>query len=188
MPVKPTAGENEQDFIGRCMSEEKDSFPDNIQRYAVCKSKWDNAEFEAVELEKIPIEIVGDNEEKILEYLPSVKPHETEDDYLKRCVIVLYPEYTDEQKGYSLCADKYQRVITVSDKRRETNLKSMKAEKMSAFERNQLEFQTAVIKAEKGIDLADYPWEQCVIEQTDKYGDKKTAEKICGYIKSKYGK
>jgi hypothetical protein len=41
MPVKPTSSENEQDFIGRCMSEEKDSFPDQAQRYAVCKSKWD---------------------------------------------------------------------------------------------------------------------------------------------------
>ena len=141
MPIKPTSSENEQDFIGRCMSEEKESFPDNIQRYAVCKSKWDNAEFsEEVEMGRIPIEIVGDNEEKILEYLPEVKPHEAEHDYLARCVIVLYPEYTDEQKGYSLCADKYQRVITVSDKRRETNLKSMKAEKISSFERNRLDF------------------------------------------------
>lgn len=41
MPVKPTSSENEQEFIGRCMSEEKDSFPDQAQRYAVCKSKWD---------------------------------------------------------------------------------------------------------------------------------------------------
>jgi hypothetical protein len=126
MPVKPTGSENEQDFIGRCMSEEKGSFPDNLQRYAVCKSKWDNAGFDEVEMEKIPIEIVGDNEEKILEYLPDVKPHEAEHDYLQRCVIVLYPEYTDEQKGYSLCADKYQRIITVSDKRRETLSKIMK--------------------------------------------------------------
>lgn len=44
MPVKPTAAESEQDFISRCMSEEKDSFPESDQRYAVCKSKWDNRE------------------------------------------------------------------------------------------------------------------------------------------------
>jgi len=41
MPVKPTSSENEQEFIGRCMSEENESFPDEAQRYAVCKSKWD---------------------------------------------------------------------------------------------------------------------------------------------------
>jgi hypothetical protein len=69
------------------------------------------------EMARIPIEIVGDNEEKILEYLPDVKNGEMEDTYLNRCVIVLYPEYVDEQKAYSLCADKYQRKITVSDKR-----------------------------------------------------------------------
>jgi hypothetical protein len=43
MPVKPTASESEDQFIGRCMSEEKDSFPDESQRYAVCKSKWDTS-------------------------------------------------------------------------------------------------------------------------------------------------
>ena len=66
-------------------------------------------------MEKIPIEIIGDNEEKILEYLPDVKSNEQEHDYLARCVIVLYPEYVDEQAAYSICADKYQRIITKSD-------------------------------------------------------------------------
>lgn len=41
MPVKPTSSETEQEFISRCMSEEKESFPEQDQRYAVCKSKWD---------------------------------------------------------------------------------------------------------------------------------------------------
>ena len=41
MPIKPTSSENEEQFIGRCMSEENASFPDEAQRYAVCKSKWD---------------------------------------------------------------------------------------------------------------------------------------------------
>jgi len=68
---------------------------------------------------KIPVEIVGDNEEKVLEYLPSVKPHEEEDTYLARCIVVLYPEYYSQQMATALCADKYQRIITVSDKRRD---------------------------------------------------------------------
>lgn len=40
--VEPTPSENEEEFISRCMSEENTSFPDEEQRYAVCKSKWDN--------------------------------------------------------------------------------------------------------------------------------------------------
>lgn len=50
MPVKPTGDETEQDFIGRCMSEEKDSFPDQAQRYAVCKSKWDAENMSAIKM------------------------------------------------------------------------------------------------------------------------------------------
>jgi hypothetical protein len=41
MPINPGKSENEEEFIGRCMSEESESFPDEAQRYAVCKSKWD---------------------------------------------------------------------------------------------------------------------------------------------------
>ncbi len=35
----------------------------------------------------------------------------------------------------------------------------------------------------KGFDK--YPWEQCIKEQTEKYGDKETAEKVCASIKNK---
>tara|TARA_R110001583_G_scaffold22461_1_gene84280 strand:+ start:837 stop:1688 length:852 start_codon:yes stop_codon:yes gene_type:complete len=38
----------------------------------------------------------------------------------------------------------------------------------------------------KTQDLEDYPWEQCIIDQS-KAHSKEDAEKICGYIKSKYG-
>jgi hypothetical protein len=41
MPVKPKRTETEAEFISRCMSEEKDSFPDEKQRYAVCISFWE---------------------------------------------------------------------------------------------------------------------------------------------------
>ena len=38
----------------------------------------------------------------------------------------------------------------------------------------------------KTQDLEDYPWDQCIADQT-KAHSKEEAEKICGYIKSKYG-
>ena len=43
MPTKRKEGEPEKDFISRCMSEIKDEFPDNSQRYAVCKSYADKS-------------------------------------------------------------------------------------------------------------------------------------------------
>ena len=42
----------------------------------------------------------------------------------------------------------------------------------------------------KGINLQEgkkYPWDECVAEQTDRYGSKDIAEKVCGMIRSKYG-
>ena len=36
------------------------------------------------------------------------------------------------------------------------------------------------------IDLAAYPWDQCIIDQTKQYGDEETAKKVCGAIKALY--
>ena len=47
------------------------------------------------------------------------------------------------------------------------------------------------IVSEKGINLAEgdtsYPWDECIADQTARYGDEETAKKVCGYIKSEYG-
>jgi len=40
---------------------------------------------------------------------------------------------------------------------------------------------------EAGVNLQEYPWDECVLEQTDRYGSKEIAEKVCGMIRSKYG-
>ena len=46
---------------------------------------------------------------------------------------------------------------------------------------------TLIVAMDKEIDLAAYPWDECVSDQMAKYGSKETAEKICGAIKAKYG-
>jgi hypothetical protein len=38
------------------------------------------------------------------------------------------------------------------------------------------------------VDLADYPWEQCIADQTERYGDEETAKKVCGAIKAMYAR
>jgi len=73
----------------------------------------------------------------------------------------------------------------------------MKAKPMSDFDRKKLEFQIQLAVKElreKGINLApqgegkqSYPWDECIADQTERYGDEETAKKICGYIKSEYG-
>lgn len=44
MPIKVKSNETEQEFISRCMSEEKDALPEQDQRLAVCYSYWDKKE------------------------------------------------------------------------------------------------------------------------------------------------
>jgi hypothetical protein len=107
MPVKPTASESEQDFIGRCMSEEKDSFPDNTQRYAVCKSKWDA---ENMSKEELAIEDTSQ--------LPEPKPNEGREQYIRRCVPTIYKpggEY-DQRISTAMCADRYENSNTLLNK------------------------------------------------------------------------
>ena len=138
---------------------------------------------------KIPIDIIGDNEVKILEYLPEPNANEQEDAYLVRCVPVLYPEYYDQIVATALCADKLQRKITVT-----TLKKIMKAEKMSAFDKKRLEFQIQLALKqlkEKGIDISmaaeggtTYPWDECIADQIKQYGDEETAKNVCGAIKA----
>ena len=43
--VDVRSGENEEEFISRCMSELSDEFPDEAQRLAVCYSTWEEEEF-----------------------------------------------------------------------------------------------------------------------------------------------
>ena len=43
------------------------------------------------------------------------------------------------------------------------------------------------IELQKGIQLADYPWDECIADMTDRYESEETAKKVCGYIKSEYG-
>lgn len=42
------------------------------------------------------------------------------------------------------------------------------------------------IKAAK-VNLADYPWDTCIADQIERYGDEEIAKKVCGSIKALYG-
>jgi len=50
-----------------------------------------------------------------------------------------------------------------------------------------MEEEMKTIQMEKGIQLADYPWDECIADQTERYGDEETAAKVCGYIRSQSG-
>lgn len=33
-------------------------------------------------------------------------------------------------------------------------------------------------------EMADYPWDECIADQMERYGDEETAKKVCGAIKA----
>jgi hypothetical protein len=105
MPIPtPNKGEVEEDFIKRCISDIGSEYDVEGQAYAVCKSEFDK-----------PTEMAEHDEEPELKNLPDVKPRETEDEYLDRCIPVLYPGKYDQRIAASYCADHYQNKITVTD-------------------------------------------------------------------------
>ena len=59
MPIKVNPSETEQQFIGRCMSEESSSFPDESQRYAVCIGYWENRNMKRTTQERVLNKING---------------------------------------------------------------------------------------------------------------------------------
>jgi len=120
MPIpKYEKGQPEDKYISECMLAIGSEYDTQEQALAVCYKQMEMSE----QLIKIPIEIIGDNEEKILEYLPEPTANEMEHDYIPRCIIVLYPDYYDETMATSLCADKYQRKTTVTNLKKLTDLK-----------------------------------------------------------------
>lgn len=82
---EPKSGENKDDFIDRCMSDQeaKSDFPDNDQRLAFCNSKWEqsrdmgnNKEVRAI---KVELRVAGDGEDRKLLGKPIVYNSNSED-------------------------------------------------------------------------------------------------------------
>lgn len=148
MPIKPGKTEDESTFIGRCMSEETQTYPQD-QAYAICKSKWDRQEMSKIT--NMSAKVVA------------------------RMV------YDEKYRGINLagledaCWEGYVAIGTKElDGREVPNCVPMKDEMEK-------------IQSEKNMELAAYPWDECIADQTARYGDEETAKKVCGYIKSTSG-
>jgi hypothetical protein len=155
MPIKVNPNENKEEFISRCMSAEKDSFPDDAQRFAVCISTYERKELSKQKF--------GDPQKRVQAKLNFERKYEG---------INLAPL---EKGPNDPCYEDYVQIGTkILDGREVPNCIPLAKVEM------ELEKQCM-------CNLAEYDWDQCVLEQTDKYGSKDIAEKVCGAIKSKYG-
>jgi len=52
--------------------------------------------------------------------------------------------------------------------------------------KDNLNFPLILRQIDSKVNLEEYPWDECIAEQTKRYGEE-AAPKICGYIKEKYG-
>ena len=156
MPIKPGKTENEQEFIGRCMSEESESFPDESQRYAVCKSKWDRENMSKITdtAEKVMASI---NFNTKYEGIKLAEPAEGLEDACWDGYIAV---------GLKLLGD---RMVP------------------NCVPEEEMAKEVETFASEKGIQLADYPWDECIADQTARYESEETAKRVCGWIKSQYG-
>ena len=97
----------------------------------------------------------------------------------------------DHDVHHGATSDKAKNAVKPKGIAADENPKNKKKATMSAFERNKLDFQIRLAKAElreRGINLAEegggsYDWDECIADQTAKYGEE-SAAKICGAIKA----
>jgi hypothetical protein len=110
--------------------------------------------------------------------LPKKKEGESKDQFISRCTSALYPNEYDQRQALAVCYNIWEG----------KEIEAMKTQ--APFDRKKDEFQLLSAERElrlKGIEAADYPWEECVADMTERYGDEETANKVCGMIRSKYG-
>ena len=111
--------------------------------------------------------------------IPKPEAKETQNDYVGRCMHEIASEYDTNEQAVAICISTYEKETA-----------------MSAYTKNRIAAQMYLAKvdaAERGIFLganeggASYPWDECIADQTARYGDENVAARVCGYIKSEYG-
>ena len=143
MPIpKPTSGESQNDYIGRCMHEIASEYDTNEQAVAICINTYQKETMSKPTHQRVADKLAG------VHLLAGL-----EDACWEGYIAIGTKEKDGKEVPNCVPAD----------------------EEMKKIEEM------------KGISLADYPWDECVLEQTDRYGSKDIAEKVCGMIKSKYG-
>lgn len=158
MPIRPGSTETKEEFISRCIGEEITAGYEQAQAAAICYSKWDRKEMSKQKL--------SDPQKRVASKLNFEKKYEG---------INLAPL---EKGPNDPCWEDYVQVGTkIMDGREVPNCVPLAKEAMEALEL-------------KGINLQEgttYPWEECIADQTARYGSEEIAKRVCGYIKREYG-
>ena len=144
MPIpKPTSGESQNEYVGRCMHEIASEYDTNEQAVAIRISTYQRGTMSKSTQERVADKLAG---------------------------VHLLAGLEDAcWEGYIAIGTK------VKDGREVPNCVPVETEAEKVY----LEFADGEGKS--------YPWDECIADQTARYGSEETAKKVCGYIKSKYG-
>lgn len=168
MPIPKYDGTPEKEWISKCMSSISGEY-EQEQALAICYKQME------MSAEEMAIEDTSK--------LPEPKENESRDAYVMRCIPTIYKaggEY-DQRTATAMCADRYENSNTLLNKQNMSR---------SRFSINLEDAQAKIAAAklrEEGINLADYPWDECIADMTDRYESEETAKKVCGWIKANYG-
>jgi hypothetical protein len=115
--------------------------------------------------------------------MPIPKPNkgEKQNDYVGRCMSAIGSEYDTNEQAVAVCINTFEKGNMSS------NPTERVAQKMNSIRFIRLAKDADEIRTELADEGGSYPWDDCIADQTERYGDEETAKKVCGYIKSEYG-
>jgi hypothetical protein len=116
--------------------------------------------------------------------MPIPKPNkgENQNDYVGRCMHEIASEYDTNEQAVAICINTYDKGSMSKDTMSRVQLR------INGIRMIELASDADKIKTELAQEGGGaYPWDECIADQTARYGDEETANKVCGYIKSEYG-
>ena len=131
--------------------------------------------------------------------IPNPSASETQKDYVGRCMSEISGEYPQEQ-AVAICISTYQKETMSKSKQQRVADKLSGINLLAGLEDACWEGYEAIgtkilngrevpncVPVKELAKLAEYPWDECIADQTARYGDEETAKNVCGYIRNKYG-
>jgi len=145
--------------------------------------------------------------------IPKPTAAESQNEYVGRCMHEIASEYDTNEQAVAICINTYQKgsMNKTTEQRIADKLSGIHL--LEGLEDACWEGYVAIgtktldgrevpncvpikdeaskVQMEKKYNFAEggtsYPWDECIADQTARYGDEETAKKVCGYIKSEYG-
>lgn len=204
MPIPKYDGSPESEWISSCMKEISGEY-EQEQALAICYKQMEMSAEELAIEDTSELPEPKENEQRheyILRCIPTI--YKAGGEY-------------DQRTALAMCADRYENSNTLLKKdtkmssdsmnRVARNIKLLFAEDgledacwegYIAIGTKEMDGKTvpncvpveeeaSKVEMEKGIKLADYPWDECIADMTDRYESEETAKKVCGWIKANYG-